>query len=316
VTERSTKEHGRSTEPRTLVIMAAGLGSRYGGVKQMEPVGPSGEILLDYSVYDAVQAGFERIVLIVRAEIEADVRALVESTFGQSIEVAYVCQSMDAVPDDVPPPPDRVKPWGTGHAVLQCRGVIHDAFGAINADDFYGRDAFARLRELTDDAKATDERLRIGLVSYRLERTLSDHGHVTRGVCALDTEGRLTAIHERKQIQRFGEAIRYQDDGAWHDLPEGTPVSMNMWAFPGPFLDQLTEEFSAFLHAPSTDLVTSEFLLPEVVGSLVRQDRAVARAKPTEEEWCGMTYPEYRNVVRDRIRALTERGVYPDSLWG
>ena len=302
-------------KPRTLVIMAAGLGSRYGGVKQIDSVGPNGEILLDYAAYDALEAGFERIVLIVRREIEADMRRRVEESFGPRCAVEYVIQSMEAIPGQVVVPPGRVKPWGTGHAILQVRPVIDGPFGVINADDFYGREAFGLLRGLLELPQGGVDVLRIGLVAYHLDRTLSPNGGVTRGVCQLDEHEALTAIHELSGIHRVGVTIGYEQDGLWRDLDGGALVSMNMWAFPPGFLDVLETGFSGFLEAAGGNLRSSEYLLPNVVGDLVASNQVVVQVSETTGCWFGLTHAEDRALVRERIRDLIAQSIYPERLW-
>jgi len=295
--------------------MAAGLGSRYGGVKQIDSVGPNGEILLDYAAYDALEAGFERIVLIVRREIEADMRRRVEESFGPRCAVEYVIQSMEAIPGQVVVPPGRVKPWGTGHAILQVRPVIDGPFGVINADDFYGREAFGLLRGLLELPQGGVDVLRIGLVAYHLDRTLSPNGGVTRGVCQLDEHEALTAIHELSGIHRVGVTIGYEQDGLWRDLDGGALVSMNMWAFPPGFLDVLETGFSGFLEAAGGNLRSSEYLLPNVVGDLVASNQVVVQVSETTGCWFGLTHAEDRALVRERIRDLIAQSIYPERLW-
>jgi len=299
----------------TLVVMAAGIGSRYGGIKQMEPFGPDGELLLDYSVYDALRAGFEDVIFILREAIASDFRELIEPRLASHCRVRYAMQRLADVPGGVTIPPDRAKPWGTAHAVYACRELIDGPFAVINADDFYGRGAFSLLHK---HLQQMDERdgLEIALVGYELAKTLTEHGHVSRGVCQLTADGFLEEIHERKRIQRFGEAIRYgAEDGRWIDVAGDATASMNMWGFPASFVPLLEQELERCLREHADELATAEFLLPDLVGDLVRASHGRVRVLPTDERWFGVTYAEDRPRVEAAIRRLNESGLYPSPLW-
>ena len=299
----------------SLVIMAAGMGSRYGGVKQIDPVGPSGEILLDYAAFDAIRAGFEDVVLVIREEIEAAVRERVDPTIGRQCRVRYAHQRTADVPEGASVDVARSKPWGTTHAVLACRGLLDGPFAVINADDFYGREAYDLLYEFLR-RNGGSRGLELALVGYTLSRTLTDHGHVSRGVCVVSPDGWLEGIRERKRIQRFGDAVRYADiDDRWHDLAPDATASMNVWGFPLEALAELERRFAAFVEDPSTDRMTGESLLPDVVGDMVRDGCASVRVLPTSADWFGVTYPEDRAGVEERIRELVARGTYPERLW-
>ncbi len=299
-----------------LVVLAAGIGSRYGGIKQIEPIGPSGEILLDYSIFDALRAGFREIVLVVRPEIEAAVRDRVDPRVGRQGIVRYVNQTLDAVPGGFHLPEERVKPWGTAHAVLQCQGTVHAPFAVINADDFYGRSAFASLFSFLDARPSECGPMEIGLIGYSLPTTLTEHGHVSRGVCQIAPDGYLSRIDERKRIRQVGGSIQYEDrDGCWVELDPSTVVSMNMWGFPERILSELSDRFARFLEHHAGDLDNVEFLLPDVVGDLVRAGAARVRVFPAAEPWFGVTYSEDKPIAQRRIRELIEDGVYPARLW-
>jgi len=301
----------------TLVVMAAGIGSRYGGIKQIDPVGPGGEILLDYSVYDALHCGFGKVIFVIRKNIEDAFRAKVEPTIGARCETRYVFQSLKEVPKGVKVPPARKKPWGTAHAVFLCKDVIHESFGVINADDFYGRASFATLKRHLSNAKDQDGIYDIGLIGYRLDHTLSEHGHVSRGICAVSPEGYLMEIHERKRIQRFGNIVKYaKDDETWIEIPADSTVSMNMWGFTPGILTELRERFPHCLQESGDDIESAEYLLPDVVGEPIRENRAAVRVLPTSARWFGVTYPEDKAVVREGIKDLIRRGAYPKDLWG
>jgi len=301
----------------TLVVMAAGIGSRYGGMKQIEEVGPSGEILLDYSVYDALRSGFGKIVFIIRREIEEAFRGRVEPTIGRRCEIHYVQQSLDAVPEGFGVRPAREKPWGTAHAIFLCKKVIDGPFAVINADDFYGRTSFKSIRGYLDGAQDRDGTLSISIIGYRLKNTLTEHGHVSRGVCTVTLDGYLSNIKEQKRVKLFGRVIKYaEDDGSWTEISRERIVSMNMWGFTPSILGELEARFAQFLRAHTEDIETAEYLLPDVVGELVREKKAFVYVLPTHERWFGLTYPEDKATAQQVIEELTRRGVYPVDLWG
>ncbi|MCS7038077.1 MAG: nucleotidyltransferase [Anaerolineae bacterium] len=298
----------------TLVVMAAGIGSRYGGLKQIDPVGPHGELIIDYSVYDALQAGFATIIFLIRHDIEEVFRARVGRTIEARAEVRYVFQELSDLPAGYEPPSTRRKPWGTAHAVLCCRHAVSTPFAAINADDFYGREAFAVLAEHLRRAKpqAAD----YALVGYRLANTLSEHGYVSRAECRISADGYLTDVRERLRVERRGEGIVYSDDGEqWTPIPGDTLVSMNMWGFTPAVFPALETHFIRFLDANADRLDKAEFLLPNVVGDMVRAGEARVRVLPTTAHWFGVTYQEDRPRVQAAIRALTAQGLYPSPLW-
>lgn len=297
--------------PASLVVMAAGTGSRYGGLKQVDPIGPAGEKIIDYSVYDAKRAGFGRVVFVIRKDIEHDFREVFGRRVEDRIETDYAFQELDALPEAFTVPDARVKPWGTAHAVLCARDAVPGAFAAINADDFYGPGAFSAIAGHLSGG-STD----YCMAGYRLENTLSAHGHVSRGVCEVAEDGYLKRIVERETIRAFPEGIKYErKEGTWTPLPVDAIVSMNVWGFRGKFFGQLEEAFHAFLEA-RIDEPGSECYLPAVVNDLIESGRARVRVLPTDERWFGMTYQEDRPAAVRAIRALIERGVYPEKLWG
>ncbi len=295
--------------------MAAGIGSRYGGLKQIDPVGPNGEIILDYSLYDAARAGFDRVVFLIRRDIEKTFRETIGRRIEKRMDAEYAFQELGDLPAGFEAPGGRVKPWGTAHAVLSCRHLIRSPFAVINADDYYGSAAYqvlaGHLRGAGDTGGARD----ICMVGYRLANTLSEHGHVARGVCRVGTDGYLAGIDERTRIQRRGEKIRFTEDGSrWTVLPPDTTVSMNIWGFtPGVFED-LETGFAQFLHSRSGDLDKAEYYLPELVGSLVAERKARVKVLPTDARWFGVTYPEDRPIVQQAIRELLDLGIYPLHL--
>ena len=294
----------------TLVIMAAGMGSRYGGLKQTEAVGPSGEWILDFSVYDAVRAGFDKIIFVIREDFAEAFRRRIDARWNGRCTTAYVCQRLDDLPEGFAPIPGRTKPWGTGHAVLTCRDEIDGPFGVINADDFYGRDAFRRLAGFL--AGLPGDGSMMGLVGYHLDRTLTDHGTVSRGICDVDEAGRLVRIVERKHVRRDPAGAAYCEDGdIWHPIPAGTTASMNMWAFPRVFLDSLGDAFVQFLDEPRPGLDHAEFLIPTIVGDLVQRGASQVRVLKTDAEWFGVTHREDLPHVRAEIAKQIEDGFYP-----
>ncbi len=298
----------------TLVVMAAGIGSRYGGLKQIDPVGPHGEIIVDYSLYDALGAGFGKVVFVLRREIEEAFRERVGRWIERRCETVYVLQGLDDLPPGFSAPPGREKPWGTAHAVLRCRGMVDAPFAVINADDFYGRSSFAVLCDYLRGARDTGETYDYCMVGYVLENTLTEYGHVTRGVCSVDGAGNLQEIHERHKVKRLSERVCYSEDGeTWIEIPVRSPVSMNLWGFTPSLFAELEARFPVFLRRAGDP--KAEFLLPEIVGDLVAEGRARVRVLPTQERWFGVTYPQDKTWVKAGIAGLVAAGVYPDPLW-
>ena len=301
----------------TLVVMAAGIGSRYGGLKQIDPVGPSGEVVLDYSVYDALRAGFDRVVFIIRRDIEAAFRETIGRRIERAADTAYVFQSLDQVPAGWAVPPDRKKPWGTGQAILACRDAVTTPFLAVNADDYYGRTAFEAMGGFLRGLPAEVAVPEFGMVGYRLENTLSEHGTVARGVCESTADGYLVGIRELLKIKRFPDGIKHtENDADWTRLDPASWTSMNCWGFTLALFSELERRFPAFLRASGANISKAEFLIPEVVGVLVREGRARVRILPTKERWFGVTYPEDRPLFKAAILELVKAGAYPRDLWG
>lgn len=301
-----------------LTVMAAGIGSRYGkGIKQLAKVGPSGEIIMDYSVHDALAAGFDKIIFIIRRDIEKEFRDTIGRRMEQIADVAYVFQELDDLPDGFSCPPDRKKPWGTGQAILAARDEITGPFAVINADDYYGKSAFVTLYEYLQkmDHEKTD-REQIATVSFRLGNTLSDHGGVTRGICMMDEQNHLTGIRETKNIIRTPEgAAVLMSDGTRKELDPDLRVSMNMWGLDVSFLDILDQGFRNFLTEEEKNGYKGEFLLPTCIDGLIREDRAEVSVLRSEDSWFGVTYQEDRQIVVDAFRRLTEAGAYGEDLY-
>lgn len=300
----------------TLLILAAGMGSRYGGLKQVAPVGPSGETLMDYSVYDAIQGGFDRVVFVIRREFEADFR----QTFGRKYEgrvaVAYAFQAMDDLPSGVAVPAGRAKPWGTAHAIRAAREAIRTPFAVINADDFYGREAFAKLGAFLRDSRLSGGACQhLAMVGYRLDQTLSEHGTVARGICRVSPDGLLQEIREMTRILPVpGGVENREDEAAPLRLTGREIVSMNLWGFSGGLMDELETLFPAWLRANAAN-PKAEWYIPFVVNELVQQGRADVRVLPTDSQWFGVTYREDQPRSAAAVRQLVDAGVYPGNLW-
>lgn len=300
----------------TLVIMAAGMGSRFGGNKQIAPVDDAGHIIIDFSIFDSVRAGFGKVVCVIKPEMEADFRRAIGDAIARHVEVEYAYQTIDAkLPADFAIPEGRQKPWGTGHAVLCALDQVEGPFAVINADDFYGRDAF---RAAADFLLADGDENEHAMVGYNIENTLTENGTVSRGVCQGDADGFLTDITERTAIEpREGGAAYTEDGGAtWTFIPAGTPVSMNLWAFRRGVVEAFGRMFVDFLkNDVPKNPVKAEFYLPNVPKTLIAEGRARVRLLNTAERWYGMTYREDAEKVRAAVRAMKEDGVYPEKLW-
>lgn len=296
-----------------LVIMAAGMGSRYGGLKQIDPVDSNGHIIMDFSIYDAMQAGFEKVVFIIKRENLRDFKETIGDRVSEKMEVAYVFQEIDNLPEGFTVPEGRVKPWGTGHAVLSCKNEIAGPFAVINADDYYGKDAFAVIYNFLTSHE-DDEKFRYAMVGYRLENTLTDNGHVARGVCVTDENDYLTGINERTRIEKRGDGAAYtEDEGVtWTELPMDAVVSMNMWGFSNSFLQELEKEFPDFLkEGIAANPLKCEYFLPTVVNNLINEGKATATVLKSQDKWYGVTYKEDKQVVVDAIAKMESEGKYP-----
>lgn len=298
-----------------LVIMAAGIGSRYGGgIKQLEKVGPSGEIIMDYSIYDAIKAGFDKVVFIIRHDLEKDFKEIIGNRIEKQIEVEYVYQELDKLPTGFTVPADRKKPWGTGQAVLCCKGIVKEPFAVINADDYYGKEAFAKVNEFLKNVDVTKNTY--CMAGFVLGNTLSDNGVVTRGVCQVDEEGYLTNVVETFGIEKSGEVAVGKDAvGNPVTIPIDSSVSMNMWGFTPNFLEELDTGFVKFLENVKSDDIKAEYLLPDVVGKMVTAQKASVRVLKTNDKWFGVTYHEDKQSVVESIQALVAEGKYPNQLF-
>ena len=303
-----------------LVVMAAGMGSRYGGLKQIDPVGSNGEAILDYSLFDAYEAGFETAVIIIKEAIKKDFMETVGKRLEKApMEIRYAYQELDKLPAGYCVPAGRTKPWGTSHAVLCAADAIGGApFAVINADDYYGKSAFRVIYSYLCQAR-DGEAYDYCMVGYELGNTVTDNGSVARGVCQTDGQGLLTGIHERTRIEKYDGGIHYTEDGgeSWTDLPAKTTVSMNMWGFTGSFLGEVEARFPAFLDAAlSANHVKAEFFLPGTVSQLLTEKKATVRVLTSPDRWYGVTYAADKPMVVAALKAMTEQGLYPaNGLW-
>ena len=297
----------------TLVVLAAGMGSRYGGLKQVDPVGPSGEAILDYSVFDAVRSGFGKVVFVIRRDFEAEFRARVGSKYEGLVPVEYCFQDISDLPAPYAVPEGRTKPWGTAHATRAARAAVAEPFAVINADDFYGRDAFAKMGAFLSAVGAPGAKFRFAMVGYRLELTLSENGSVARGICEVDEAGNLRGVTEMTKLVRSGAAVENREEGHSATLPLDARVSMNLWGFEPGLFAELERRFPAWL-AANAGREKSEWYIPFVVDELIREGLADCRVLPTDSRWFGVTYREDKPAVTAAIRALVEAGEYPADL--
>lgn len=299
----------------TLLVLAAGMGSRYGSLKQMDGVGPNGEAIIDYSIYDAIRAGFGKVVFVIRHLFEKEFREIFTTErFGGQIEVDFVFQELDKLPAGFTPPTDRVKPWGTNHAVMMGAEVIKtEPFAVINADDFYGQDAYQKIGDYLRSISGQKDKY--CMVGYAVKNTLSDYGAVSRGVCGVDADGNLTSMVERTQIERIDGVIKYKDEnGNMQPLADDTPVSMNLFGFTPDYFTHSEEYFRNYLKENISD-PKSEFYIPTMVNRLVADKTASLKVLRTSAKWFGVTYKEDRPEVVERIKKLVESGAYPAKLW-
>ena len=298
----------------TLVFMAAGFGSRFGGIKQIQPIGPNGEVLMDYAAHDAIAAGFDRIIFIIRRDIEKDFRDCVGRRIEKKCAVDYAFQDISDLPQGYSVPEGRKKPWGTGHALLACRNMITGPFCPLNADDFYGGQAFRDIYNYITSAERDPGKLDLCMAGFILENTLSESGTVTRGVCESDDGGRLLKIHETRGIFRHGDTVLADGEHGPVMLNGASPVSMNIWGMPASFIDYLKEGFPKFLGGVPKGNITAEYLLPDIVGEMVRRGEGSVRVLPTKDKWFGMTYAQDKKQTQANILEMIAQGKYPAKM--
>ena len=298
----------------TLVIMAAGIGSRFGGgIKQLEKMGPNGEIIMDYSIYDARKAGFNKVVFIIRKDIEADFKEIVGDRIASIMDVEYVYQDINSLPAGYSVPQGRTKPWGTGQAVLMCKDVVKEPFLVINADDYYGKEAYVEaFKELTTPEKQADK-MQISMVGFVLKNTLSENGGVTRGVCKVDANQMLTEIVETSNIIKTQAGAAVATDGKETPIDADTPVSMNMWGLTPEFFEILEKGFAEFVAAQEEGNLKGEYLLPTIIGDLLKEGKVEVKVLKSHDKWFGVTYKEDKELVVNEVKALVEKGLYPEK---
>ena len=302
----------------SLVIMAAGIGSRFGGgIKQLEPVGPNGEIIMDYSIYDALEAGFDKIVFIIRKDIEKDFREIIGNRIEKIANVEYAFQALDALPEGFSVPDDRTKPWGTGQAILAAKDVIHEPFLVINADDYYGKEGFKKLHDyMVEEMDDDGDMMKMCMAGFILANTLSENGGVTRGICDVDQNGYLKKVTETYDIYREPDRMHaLTRDGEPTFVSANQHVSMNMFGLPVSFLDELERGFPEFLANVKEGDLKAEYLLPTIVDQCIRSNKAKVRLLETQDKWFGVTYKEDKPFVVESIKKLKDAGEYPEYLW-
>jgi NDP-sugar pyrophosphorylase family protein len=297
----------------TLIILAAGMGSRYGSLKQVDSVGPNGETIIDYSVFDALRAGFGKVVFVIRKDIEKDFLEVFGKRFDGKVPYEIVFQELDMLPEGIACPPERVKPWGTAHAVWVCRHAVKEPFAVINADDFYGADSFRVLSKALTDPKLTQGDY--FMVGYHLKNTLSEQGSVSRGVCTVDVKSFLDDVVERTHIERLDGAVKFKNEqGEMIPVDDNSLVSMNFWGFTTNFFGYIDSMLSEFLGGSLAN-PKSEFYIPTVVNKLIKSKEATCKVLPTRSQWFGVTYPGDKPIVKERLLKLIENGVYPSPLF-
>lgn len=301
----------------TLVILAAGMGSRYGGLKQLDPLGPCGEFIIDYSVYDAIKAGFSEVCFIIKKEHEEDFKSTIACRIEKKVKISYAFQELFDIPKTIPFPSDRQKPWGTSHALLSARDIVKGNFAVINADDFYGRDAFISIADFFKNTSKTDELWHYCMAGYRLRKTITENGHVSRGVCSADQNGKLTTIDELLKIEKHGDIIEYfnEDKDAWFSLDANSVVSMNIWGFDDRFFDFIQQGFEQFLKSNIQNLSKKEYYLPLTVQGMINCQRGDVSVLTCNDRWYGVTYKEDRSGVVNFLKECVENGIYPENLW-
>lgn len=301
----------------TLVVMAAGIGSRFGGgIKQLEPVGPNGEIIMDYAIHDAKEAGFNKVVFIIRKDLEKDFKEIIGDRISKVMDVDYAFQELSAIPEGFSVPEGRKKPFGTGQAVLSCKGIVNEPFAVINADDYYGKEAFVKVHDFLLHPEKTDKKYNFCMAGFILGNTLSENGAVTRGICQVDEKGYLVSVDETGGIERVSEdKVICEKDGAQVEVSADSYASMNMWGLTPDFFQELEDRFVTFFeNMKPEEGQKKEYLLPMIIEELLREDKASVKVLETPDKWFGVTYKEDKQVVVDSIQKLHQEGKYPERL--
>jgi len=307
----------KKTKEPILIIMAAGMGSRYGGLKQIDPIGSAGELIIDFSLYDAFMAGFKKAIFIIKEEIEKDFRKLIEGKADRFIETEFVFQKLSDLPEGYDVPAGREKPWGTCQAVLAARHIVDAPFAVINADDFYGADAFHKMYDFLASA-ADDDKYRCSMIGYELEKTLTEHGHVARGVCEVSADGFLTGIEEKTKIMLRDEKIMFteDDEATWTEISRESIVSMNFWGFSQGIMNEILEKFPKALDKIlKENPIKGEFFLPLAAGQLIDENKASFKVLMSKDKWHGVTYKEDKESVASAIQSMKDKSIYPEELW-
>lgn len=302
---------------KTLVIMAAGMGSRYGGLKQIDPVGPDNTLIIDFSIFDAMRAGFNKVAFIIKKQDEEAFREAIGNRIEKFVDVQYIFQSLDHIPAGFTVPEGRTKPWGTGHAILSCEGKIDTPFAVINSDDYYGAEAFRKMADWIESDEAQASPYHYCMTGYVLKNTLTENGHVARGICEVDGDGMLTRVVERTKIMRRDGRVQFtEDEETWQDLDENSTVSMNCWCFQPSFLTSLKDRFEAFLkESLPVNPLKCEFFLPFVVQEMIDEKKCSVKVLHTNDRWFGVTYREDKEAVVAAIAQKIADGQYPEHLW-
>jgi len=301
----------------TLVVMAAGMGSRFGGLKQITPVGPNEEVIMDYSIYDAIRAGFGKVVFVIKEEMLEVFKNSIGKRIEGLVETVYVFQKLDMLPKGYSLPNGRSKPWGTAHAVMCCKDYVNTPFLVINADDFYGVTTYKLIHDYLIGLKEEKDFYQYSMVGFKLGNTLSENGHVARGICQVDDFGFLRGIEERTEIKKFQHDVKYREvEETWVSISENTIVSMNAWGLTPSIFNELEKKFSSFLLEKQDEILKAEYFLPAVIDSLIRENEVKVKVLKSEEKWYGVTYKEDKNIIENAILKFINNGIYPGNLWG
>lgn len=301
----------------TLVVMAAGMGSRFGGLKQITPVGPNEEVIMDYSIYDAIRAGFGKVVFVIKEEMLEVFKNSIGKRIEGFVETVYVFQKLDMLPKGYSLPNGRSKPWGTAHAVMCCKDYVNTPFLVINADDFYGVTTYKLIHDYLVSLKEDKDFYQYSMVGFKLGNTLSENGYVARGICQVDDLGFLRGIEERTEIKKFQQDVKYREaEETWVSISENTIVSMNTWGLTPSIFNELEKKFSSFLLEKQDEILKAEYFLPAVIDSLIHENKARVKVLKSEEQWYGVTYKEDKNIIENAILKFINNGIYPENLWG